>query len=278
MDRKSPNAEPALADAALVIVGHGSALSPRSSLATTLQGNEIRRRNLFAEVREAFWKEAPFLGDVLDDVAAPRVFVVPNLACRGYITSDVIPRTMGLTGQVTERIGPHGHQTVTLCEPVGTNPRIAKVVARRAEAIVTEFGLKAQDTCLLLVGHGSQRNAQSSIQTDKIAAALADQGIFAEVGTAFLEQEPKVETWREATTAESVIVMPFMISNGLHGAEDVPALLGIDPQDPGMDRMAENGIPAGPYVIEGRRLWYCRAVGSEPGVADIIVDQVLARI
>ena len=165
MPPRSPAAAPALADAALVIIGHGSSISPNSSLATTLQGNEIRRRNLFAEVHEAFWKEAPFLGDVLDDVAAPRVFVVPNLACRGYITSDVIPRTMGLTGRVTERIGRHGHQTVILCNPVGTNPRIAKVVAGRAESIVTEFGLAAEETCLMLVGHGSKRNAQSSIQT-----------------------------------------------------------------------------------------------------------------
>ncbi|MCP5367867.1 MAG: cobalamin biosynthesis protein CbiX [Hyphomicrobiales bacterium] len=278
MPPRSPAAAPALADAALVIVGHGSSISANSSLATTLQGNEIRRRNLFAEVHEAFWKEAPFLGDVLDDVAAPRIFVVPNLACRGYITSSVIPRTMGLTGRVTERIGRHGHQTVVLCEPVGTNPRIARVVAGRAEAIVTEFGLAAERTCLMLVGHGSKRNAQSSIQTQAIAAALADQGVFAEVTVAFLEQDPTVANWRQATTAESVIVMPFMISNGLHGAEDVPALLGIDPADPAMARMAEEGIPAGPYAIDGRRVWYCRAVGSEPGVADIIVDQVLARI
>jgi len=96
--------------AALVVVGHGSAKNPNSSRPTRDHAEAIRRRNLFAHVHVAFWKEAPRLNEVLETVTVKDVFVVPNLACKGYITGDVIPQEMGLTGPVTERGGRiHGY-------------------------------------------------------------------------------------------------------------------------------------------------------------------------
>ena len=259
----------AWADAALVVVGHGSARNPRSSRATLDHVEEIRRRGLFAEVHAAFWKEKPFLDAVLDGVSAPRIFVVPNLACKGYITGEVIPQAMGLTGPLTERRG----QRIYLADPVGTHPLIAATIAERASALIAAGGLDASDTCVLLIGHGSARNRQSSIQTQAVADAL---GLAVATRTAFLEHPPRIEDWRRDIDAGAVIAVPFMISNGLHGAEDIPALLGIEPAPGDLERMAADGTPAGPYAIGGRKLWYCRAVGSEPVVADIIVDQVKA--
>ena len=259
------------ADAALVVVGHGSALNPLSSRATLDHVEKIRRLGLFAEVRAAFWKEKPFLGEVLDGVSQPRVFVVPNLACKGYITGEVIPRAMGLTGPVTERRG----QRIHLADPVGTHPLIAATIAERAGALIASGGLEASDTCVLLIGHGSARNRQSSIQTQAVADAL---GLAVDTRTAFLEHPPLVQDWPGDIAAANVIAMPFMISNGLHGAEDIPALLGIKPAPGDMERMAADGTPAGPYSIGGRKLWYCRAVGSEPVVADIMVDQAKAAM
>jgi sirohydrochlorin cobaltochelatase len=261
-----------LADAALVVVGHGSALNPDSSRPTRDHAADIRRRGIFAEVHTAFWKEEPFIGRILDKIAAPRVFVVPNLACKGYITGEVMPKEMGLTGPETRR----GDQRIYLCDPVGTHPVIAATIARRAGGIVITHGLDTADTCLLLIGHGSPRNKQSSIQTRLVADTLAGQGVAAETRTAFLEHGPRVEDWARVTAAANVIVVPFMISNGLHGAEDVPALLGLSPAVKDLKRMAEDGTPAGPYDVQGRKMWYCRAVGSEPEVAGIIVEQVLA--
>lgn len=257
------------ADAALVVVGHGSALNPLSSRATLDHVDEIRRRGLFAEVRAAFWKEPPFLGQVLDGISAPRVFVVPNLACKGYITGEVIPQAMGLTGRLTER----RDQRIYLADPVGTHPLIAATIAERARALIASGGLDVSDTCVLLIGHGSARNRQSSIQTQAVADAL---GLATATRTAFLEHPPLVQDWPRDCAAANVIAVPFMISNGLHGAEDIPALLGFDPAPGDMERMAADGTPAGPYAFAGKKLWYCRAVGSEPVVADIIVDQAKA--
>src|SRR5689334_16695914 len=48
-------------DAALLIVAHGSTVNPDSSAPTLAHAAEIRRRNIFADVECAFWKEEPSL-------------------------------------------------------------------------------------------------------------------------------------------------------------------------------------------------------------------------
>lgn len=259
---------------ALVLVGHGSSTNPDSGAPTRAHGETLRRLGLFDEVHVAFWKETPRLGEILHQVSAPEVYVVPNLACKGYVTGEVIPREMGLSGPVTRLAG--GERTVRLCDPVGEHPRIARVLAEHARAIMAGAGLDPARVCVLLVGHGTTRNRGSAIRTQALADGLADGGMAAEVRCAFLEQEPLVADWARHTAAEAVIVMPFMISNGLHGAEDVPALLGLDPGAPELLRMAREGVPAGPFSVQGRRLWYCRAVGSEALIVEIVLDQVEA--
>lgn len=256
------------APVALVIVGHGSAKAPDSSRPTREHAEALRRSGRFAEVHVAFWKEEPFLKDVLAQVQAPEVRIVPNLACKGYITGQVIPREMGLTGPVTERDG----KRIVLCDPVGTHPGIAEAIAAKVRGVAAAHGLDAARICLVLVGHGTARNPESAIQTQAVAERLATTGLAAEVRSAFLEQDPHVRDWASLTVAPDVLVMPFMISNGLHGAEDIPAFLGLDPQAPELRRLAEDGLPAGPFAVAGRRLWYLRAVGHEPAVTGIIAE------
>ncbi|MEO5336752.1 MAG: hypothetical protein H7841_07660 [Magnetospirillum sp. WYHS-4] len=259
---------------ALVIVGHGSAKAPDSSRPTREHAETLRRLGRFAEVHVAFWKEEPFLKDILARVVSPEVRIVPNLACKGYITSEVIPREMGLAGPVTERDG----KRIVLCDPVGTHPRLAEAVAACLRALAEGEGLAASELCLILVGHGSGRNPESAIQTRAVAERLAATGLAAEVRSAFLEQEPHIRDWARLTAAPAVAVMPFMISNGLHGAEDIPAFLGLDPGSPELRRLAAAGTPAGPYRLPGRRLWYLRAIGHDPAVTEIIAELAGAKL
>ena len=50
-------------DAALVLVGHGSTLNAESAAPTYQHADELRRRILFAQVTECFWKlEPPICG------------------------------------------------------------------------------------------------------------------------------------------------------------------------------------------------------------------------
>ena len=66
---------------ALLIVAHGSTVNPDSSAPTLAHAAEIRRRNIFADVECAFWKEEPSLRDALflfDPESIREVYVVPN--------------------------------------------------------------------------------------------------------------------------------------------------------------------------------------------------------
>jgi len=77
---------------ALLIVAHGSSVNPDSSAPTLAHAAEIRRRNVFAEVECAFWKEEPSLRDALFlfDPQSIREVYLPNLICEGYFTETVI--------------------------------------------------------------------------------------------------------------------------------------------------------------------------------------------
>ena len=54
---------PDFSDAALLVLGHGTELDPQSSAPVYQHAAELWRRGIFAEVREAFWKQAPGVQD-----------------------------------------------------------------------------------------------------------------------------------------------------------------------------------------------------------------------
>ena len=48
-----------------MLVGHGTTQNPDSAAPVVQHAAELRRRGVFAEVREAFWKQEPQARDVL---------------------------------------------------------------------------------------------------------------------------------------------------------------------------------------------------------------------
>ncbi|HEX3989117.1 MAG TPA: CbiX/SirB N-terminal domain-containing protein, partial [Verrucomicrobiae bacterium] len=64
-------------DAALVLVAHGSTLNADSAAPTFQHADELRRRKIFAHVQESFWKQEPYVWQVLRGIFASRVFIVP---------------------------------------------------------------------------------------------------------------------------------------------------------------------------------------------------------
>lgn len=270
MNRESDFPSRARRDAALVVVGHGSGRNADSRRATLAHAEALRRRGLFAEVRAAFLKEPPRLAQVLAEIAAPVVYVVPNLAYAGYTATRVLPREGNLTGPLTERDG----KRILLCAPVGTHPLVAETMARRIGGVIADNRLAPADTCVLLVAHGSTRSGESARQTAILGERLAVLGVAAEIRALFLEQEPRIADWANVTAATNLIVSPFLMADGQHGAEDVPALLGLDGADRRAFRDAGEGAAAGPFAAAGRRLWLCPAAGGDPVVAEVILQRV----
>ena len=54
-----------LSNAALVLAGHGSTLNADSAAPTYQHADELRRRKIFAQVLECFWKQEPSFAAVL---------------------------------------------------------------------------------------------------------------------------------------------------------------------------------------------------------------------
>ncbi|RYD31393.1 MAG: hypothetical protein EOP86_17985, partial [Verrucomicrobiaceae bacterium] len=255
---------------ALVLIGHGSTLNPDSSTPTMDHAETIRRLGLFHEVVCAFWKEEPALREVLRMVDSREVYVVPNFISEGYFTQQVIPRELGLTDKTTEM----GEKTVHYCDPVGLHAGMTRLLLARAAEVAP--GVPPEECSLIIVGHGTGLNENSTKAIkDQVTLIQQQNAGFAEVIDSYMEQEPLLAEWDRLTTAPNVIVVPFFIADGLHSFQDIPVLLGIE-SEPTAAASQMEVFRHNPHEIRGRRLFYSSAIGTEPMLADVILDQVEA--
>ncbi len=262
-------------NSALLIVAHGSTVNPDSSAPTLAHAVEIRRRKIFADVGCAFWKEEPSLRDAVflfDPESIRQVYVVPNFISEGYFTQTVVPRELGLNGRITER---SNGQIWKYCEPVGNHPMMTELLLRRAQEIAP--GVPENEATLLIVAHGTDLNENSAVAAKREAEKIRALGKYATVLNVYMEEPPLVSDWRKLTKTRNIVVVPFFISDGLHSYEDIPLLLGIANGRSRTGSSAARGevFRSNPYKIDGRSLFYAPSIGTDPGFADIIIEQAL---
>jgi sirohydrochlorin cobaltochelatase len=291
-------------NSALLIVAHGSTMNPDSSAPTLAHAAEIRRRKAFADVQCAFWKEEPSLRDALflfDAESIHEVYVVPNFISEGYFTQMVVPRELELKGRTTKR---SNGQIWRYSEPVGNHALMTDLLLKRAHDIAPDIALA--DTSLLIVAHGTDLNENSAVAAKREAEKIRALGKYAAVLNVYMEEPPLVSDWRGLTTTPNVVVVPFFISDGLHSYEDIPQLLGIasrhperiphtreESKDPAMklsdtstgsldfvgdDKSSDSReiFRHNPHHMDGRRLFYAPSIGTDPGFADIILEQAFS--
>ncbi len=205
--------------------------------------------------------------EVWFQIESPTVYVVPNFISEGYFTRTVIPRELGLDGKISNL---HS-RTVFYCDPVGSHPAMTEVLLARALSAASATSPKK--TSLLIVGHGTSLDKNSSTAAQKQAEAIREKNIFGEVLACFMEEPPSVADWSEITSFPSVVVVPFFISDGLHSYEDIPALLGIDALPP----LSKNDASRHKlFSIKGKHLHYTNAIGTDPLMEHLFLDQVRA--
>jgi len=273
-------------NSALLIVGHGSTVNPDSSAPTLAHATEIRRRKVFADVGCAFWKEEPSLRDALflfDPESVREVYVVPNFISEGYFTQTVIPREVELNGRLTKR---SNGQIWKYCEPVGNHSMMTELLLKRAGEVAQDAD--PAESSLLIVAHGTDLNENSAVAAKREAEKIRALGKYAVVLNVYMEEPPLVSDWRKLAKTPNVVVVPFFISDGLHSYEDIPRLLGIarkqstrlrSPGRPTTRQPTKSPAAGGeifqrnPHKIEGRSLFYAPSIGTDPGFADIIIEQ-----
>jgi sirohydrochlorin ferrochelatase len=70
-----------------------------------------------------------------------------------------------------------------------------------------------------------------------------------------------------------VVVVPFFVGEGPHVKQDVPLQLGASARTI-QERLAGGQWPwRNPTEIRGKLVWYSRAVGTHPGMAEIVWDR-----
>ena len=263
--------------AALIVLGHGTVENENSAAPVFQHAAELRRRKIFREVREAFWKQEPQIKKVLAEISAPRIFIAPLFISEGYFAADKIPKELGFDFPEKLKLRTENAE-IFYCKPIGTHDLMTKVILSRAKEIVEQFPFprlpKNSDITLFIAGHGTEKNENSRRAIERQVELIRAQKIYAEVHAIFLEESPRIADCFQIARTKNLVIVPFFISDGLHTQEDIPVLLGE------AKRIVEQRIAAGqpawrnPTEKNDKLVWYSPAVGSEPGIADVILERV----
>jgi len=263
-------------DAVLIVLGHGTELNENSAVPVRQHAAELRRRRLFREVREAFWKQEPQIRTVLAEIVAPRIFIAPLFVSEGYFAGQVIPRELGF--EDGNRVLNFEGSQIHFCAPAGTHDSMTRVILSRADGILRAFPFprapRQSDTTLFIAGHGTERNDNSRKPVDRQVGLIRGLGIYADVHAIFLDETPRIPDCYAMTQTKNLVVVPFFISDGLHTQEDIPVLLGETKKNVAQRLALGQPVWRNPMEREGKLVWYTAAAGTEPGMADVILDRV----
>ena len=215
-----------MTDPALILAAHGSA-DPRSPEVALALAGRIRRLRPGLEVRAAFLeKSAPFVGDVLADLAKrgdPAV-VVPMLLASAHHARVDLPEVIEESGAV-----------VRVAEALGEDPALVTLLGQRIAAAGAPADRR--DVGVIVVAVGSSSEAANA-RTTTVAAALCARTRWAGVEVAFATRPHP--TVAEAATrlrsrgARHLVVAPWFLAHGriTDRVAAVAAELGVPMADP----------------------------------------------
>jgi sirohydrochlorin cobaltochelatase len=112
------------------------------------------------------------------------------------------------------------------------------------------------DAALLIVGHGSTVNPDSSAPTLEHAEEIRRRGIFGEVQVAFWKEEPSLRQVLHSIEAREIYVVPNFISEGYFTRTIIPRELEL----------------TGPVTErDGRTINYCEPVGNHERMTELLL-------
>jgi len=252
-------------------------MNENSAVVVYQHATELRRRKIFTEVREAFWKQDPQIKKVLAEISAPRIFIAPLFVSEGYFAADKIPKELGFDFPDKLKLKIRNSE-LFYCKPIGSHDSMTEVILSRAGEIVKKFPFprapKIFETTLFIAGHGTEKNENSRKPIDRQVELIRAQFFFAGVHAIFLEESPRISDCYSLAQTKNLVVVPFFISDGLHTQEDIPVLLGA-PERIVKERLAKGQSTwRNPTEHNGKLVWYSSAVGTEPKIADVILERV----
>ena len=88
-----------------------------------------------------------------------------------------------------------------------------------------------------------------------------------------MEEQPFIAEWDKLAPTENVVVVPFFIADGAHSYQDIPVMLGIEPEV-GPAASQREIFRHNPHHLRGKTLFYSSAIGTDRHLADVILDQI----
>jgi len=131
---------------------------------------------------------------------------------------------------------------------------------RSGQAVGRLLVISKSDSALLIVGHGSTVNPDSSAPTLAHAAEIRRQGVFRDVRCAFWKEEPSLRDSLflfDPEEIRDVYIVPNFISEGYFTQTVIPRELELE----GRTTKRPNG----------QQWYYCAPVGSNPSVTDLLL-------
>lgn len=210
----------------LLLVAHGERHNGAENDGIARLAAALAARNVADEIDVGFIKGTPGIGEALHAFAALDIIVYPLFLADGYFI-----RTR-LAQLVADAQSLGSTRTIRVQPPLGLDPALAYLIAGKVAETARLRGFVAAETTIVLLAHGSTKDAASQIATDQLARHLDGRKRFAAVRAAYLEQAPALSDTL-AQTDSPVIVVGLFAGDGLHGRGDVSRLL-ADHQRPYM--------------------------------------------
>jgi len=117
------------------------------------------------------------------------------------------------------------------------------------------------DSALIIVGHGSTVNPDSSLPTFEHTEELRRRELFGEVHCAFWKEEPSLRQVLHSVDCDDVYVVPNFISEGYFTRTVIPRELEL----------------TGPMTTrDGRVIKYCEPAGSHPRMTELLLHRAAA--
>jgi sirohydrochlorin cobaltochelatase len=133
---------------------------------------------------------------------------------------------------------------------------------------------KPEETTLFIAGHGTGSNENSRKAIERQVDLIRARQLYAGVHPVFMEEPPRIGDCYHLAQTKNIVMVPFFISDGLHSYEDIPVMLGEAERV--VQERCQNGQPPwhNPTEKHGKLVWYAASIGSEPRLADVVVERV----
>lgn len=271
-DKSGQGVETAWRESVLLLLAHGSESTASGADTARRHADALKSRGLFADVKAAFLRDTPHPRDVIAAETERDIYVVPFMASDGYTIDTLIPEALGLAGSLTERIVDGARQRVHVCRPVGTHASLLDWSVGRLARFAAGLAVDEQPASVLICAHGTDRHAGNFDRARDVVDAVERLGIATCVDAVFLDQSPRVDSWRDRVATKTVLVLPYLMSIGRHGRHDIPETLGFAGQGASAI-LAEQGI-AGPFESGEHTIYYGPLLGACPAIPDVAIERV----